>query len=86
MEQKIKAQAASSSFRREDRIREHLEAARQQVESLSKPDSEELSQRAIQARNRASRDKQQRLEQARKELEQLQQTPSGIRKRPDSRQ
>jgi transposase len=69
---KIKAHAASNSFRREDRIREHLELARQQVEAMNDPESEELSQRAIQARNRARREKKQRLEEALQELEQLQ--------------
>lgn len=77
---KIKAQAASSSFRREDRIREHLDLARQQVEAVASSDSEELSQREIQARNRASRDRQQRLQQAIKELEQLQQTRAASEK------
>ncbi len=77
---KIKAQAASSSFRREDRIREHLDLARQQVEAMASPDSEELSQRAIQARNRANRDKQQRLEEAIKELERLQQARAASEK------
>jgi len=70
---KIKAQAASHSFRRQDRIREHLVLARQQVEAMGSPDSEELSQRAIQARHRASRDKQQRLEEAIQQLQRLQQ-------------
>jgi len=69
---KVKAQASGRSFRREDRIRKHLELARQQVEAMGSPDSEELTQQAIRARQRASREKQQRLEQALQELEELQ--------------
>jgi transposase len=69
---KVKAHAGSNSFRREDRIRQHLQLAREQVEAMGSPESEELSQRVIQARKRASREKQQRLEEALKELEQLQ--------------
>lgn len=71
---KVRANAGVSSFRREERIRQHLQLAREQVEAMSGPDSEELSQREIQARRRAKQDKQQRLEQALKELEQLQKT------------
>lgn len=69
---KVKAQAGSRSFRREERILQHLELARQQVEAMGDPQSEELSQRVIQARKRASRERTQRLEDALKELEQLQ--------------
>jgi len=69
---KVRAEAGANSFRREQRIREHLELARQQVVAMNSPESEELSQRQIQARNRASREKQERLEQALKELEQIQ--------------
>jgi transposase len=69
---KIRAQAGAGSFRREERIRQHLQLAREQVEVMSSPESEELSQREIQARKRASREKKQRLEQALKELEQMQ--------------
>lgn len=69
---KIKARAASNSFRREERIGAHLELARQQVEAMGNPESEELSQRVNQARKRASREKKQRLEEALQELEHLQ--------------
>jgi transposase len=70
---KIRAAAGADSFRREERIRQHLELAREQVEAMSGPESEQLSQREIEARKRASREKKQRLEQALKELEQMQQ-------------
>jgi transposase len=71
---KVRAQAGADSFRREQRIREHLELARQQVAAMSSPESEQLSQREILARNRASREKQERLQQALLELEHLQKT------------
>lgn len=69
---KIKAQAGAASFRREQRIREHLEMAREQVNAMERPESEELSQRVIQARKRASSERKQRLQEALQELEQIQ--------------
>ena len=68
---KVKANAGSGTFHREQYLREHLELARQQVEQLGDPNSEELSQRAAKARQRAAREKKQRLELALKELEKL---------------
>jgi transposase len=68
---KIKANAAAGSFHREEHLRQHLELARQQVEQLSDPNSEELSQRVRQARQRAAREQKQKLEQALTELEKL---------------
>jgi transposase len=68
---KIKANVASGTFHREQHLRQHLELARQQVEQLSDPNSEELSQRAAKARQRAEREKKERLELALKELEKL---------------
>jgi transposase len=68
---KVKANAAAGTFRREQRLQEHLELARQQVEQLSDPNSEELSQRAAKARQRSVREKKERLELALKELEKL---------------
>jgi transposase len=65
---KIKAQASRDSFRREDTIREHLKLAQEQVEAMGDPDSEELSQRVIKARQRAIREKKQRLEHALEEV------------------
>jgi len=71
---KIKAHAASKSFHRRKRLHEHLQMARKHVEAMSKPETGELTARVIEARKRASRDQQQRLEEALKELEELQQT------------
>jgi transposase len=73
---KVRANAAANSFRREERIRQHLDLARQQVETMGHPDTEELNQREREARKRASREKKQRLEEALKELERMQKTRS----------
>ena len=69
---KIKAHAASKSFHRRKRLRDHLQMARKHVEAMSKPETADLTARMIEAQKRANRDKQQRLEEALKELEQLQ--------------
>lgn len=71
---KIKAFAADNSFRREATLREHLAKAREQVEQMSDPESEELTQRVAKARERALREKQQRLDSALKQLPQIQAT------------
>jgi transposase len=72
---KIKASASDQSFHRQATLESHLEAARQQVQAMGDPHSEELSARVAQARKRALREKQQRLEQALQEFKQLKQTP-----------
>ena len=75
---KVKAQAGAASFRREERIQQHLAMAREQVEAMGSPESEQLSQRVIRARQRAKQEKKERLERAVKELEELQ------KKRPEA--
>jgi len=67
---KIKACAGADSFRREERLKEHLEAARQQVEAMGDPREEEPSRKRA-ARERALRDRQQRLEQALEEVQKV---------------
>jgi transposase len=68
---KVKACASDKSFHRKATLQDHLRLAREQVEQMGDPESEELSQRVAKARQRALREKQQRLEEALKELEQL---------------
>jgi len=68
---KIRAAASSSSFRREETLREHLKLAEEQIRIMGSPDSEELSQRVLQARQRAAREKKQQLELALKELKKI---------------
>jgi transposase len=69
---KVRAHAAAHSFRREKRIRQHLEWAQKHVEAMGRAESEEWGQRVMQARKRARDEKKQRLEVALKELEQIQ--------------
>src|ERR1700747_2256631 len=71
---KIKASAADKSFRRQATLESHLKEAQQQVEAMGDPHSEQLSQGVAQARKRALREKQERLEQALQELEELKRT------------
>jgi transposase len=72
---KIKALAAKSTFERQDRLQEHLRAARQQVEALKDWTGDE-SARQKAARERAVRERQSRVEQALKELETIEQSSS----------
>src|SRR5437773_9669633 len=79
---KIRAQASGNSFRREDTLRGHLKLAQEQIEAMGSPDSEELSQRVIKAKQRAAREKKQRLEQALEELQKLEQDREEWEKAP----
>lgn len=73
---KVRANAGTSSFHREQRIREHLKAAREQVEAMDSPETEQAHQRMTQARKRSREERKRRLEDALKELEQIQNTKS----------
>jgi transposase len=79
---KIRAQASGNSFRREDTLREHLKLAQAQIEALGSPDSDELSQRVIRAKQRAAQEKKQRLEQALQELKKFEQDRKESEKAP----
>jgi len=86
---KVKALAGDNSFRREERIREHLKAAEEQLkQSPDDSDSEasckeEVSLRAARARERAVREKKERMEHALLELEKIGTTkPRGEKKEP----
>jgi transposase len=68
---KVKACASDKSFHRKATLQDHLRLAREQVEQMGDPESEELSERAAKARQRAIREKQQRLEGALKALEKI---------------
>ena len=72
---RVRASAGKASFRRKSRLEQCLEEAREQVETLAclgEEDAEELSRRQRQARERAARERQQRLEQALKQCDELQ--------------
>jgi len=82
---KVKACASDKSFRRKGTLQRHLQLAREQVEQMGDPRSEELSQRVARARQRAVREKQQRLQQALKELEQIEAARSKSSEKKESR-
>lgn len=70
---KIRANAGIDTFRGEEKLRAHLKAAREQVESLSNPESEPATKRISKARARAVAERCQKLEQAVQEYEKLKQ-------------
>jgi transposase len=61
---KITAQAGPSSFKQEEPIRKHLAAAREHVAAMADPRREEEAPRQAAARERARRERVERLEQA----------------------
>jgi transposase len=67
---RIKACAGADSFRREERLREHLDVARKQIEAMGDPRQEEPTRKRA-AQERALRERQQRLEQALEELQKV---------------
>jgi transposase len=70
---KIKACASADTFRREESLLAHLEAARQQVQALAQEANEEPTRQQA-AQQRAARQRQQRVEQALEQLEEIRQT------------
>jgi transposase len=74
---KIKACAGADSFRREERVAAHLEAARQQVQAMGDPRADETARQAA-ARQRAVRERQSRMEQALEELGKIREAKSSI--------
>lgn len=81
---KIKACAGADSFRREERIRAHLDAARGQVAAMGDPKAE-LSARQRAARQRAQRERTQRLEQALEELRKIRTVKAGSEAKAQAR-
>lgn len=73
---KIKANASRDTFRRGERLRAHLAKAREQVEAMGDPRrTAEVGPRVQAARARAARERAQRLEEAIRELEEVQRLP-----------
>jgi transposase len=68
---KIKASAASDGFRTKERIEEQLKAAREHIEAVDQVSEEETSRRVEKARERAQRERAERLELALAQFEQL---------------
>ena len=71
---KVKASASGKSFHREKTLGAHLQAARERVREMGDPQQEESSPRAA-ARERAARQKVERLEQALEEMAKVQAAP-----------
>lgn len=69
---RIKACAGADSFRREERLKQHLEAARKQVEAMGDPREEEPKRKRA-AQERALSERRQRLEQALEEVQKVHQ-------------
>jgi transposase len=73
---KIQASAGGDTFRREQRIREHLDAARRCVKEMGDPRLDTSARRGA-ARRRAARQREDRLEQALVELEKVRDAKTG---------
>ena len=69
---KIKAQAGADSMRRKPTLEQHLERARQVVKELGNPEDEASSVKRRAAKERAARERVEVLEEAVKQMEQLQ--------------
>jgi transposase len=83
---KVKAYAGGDSFRREGTLRGHLEAARQQVEQMGDPrTAEEMGPRVNKARQRAVRERKERLELALQELEKVREMKRGAEDKKEAR-
>jgi transposase len=82
---KIKACASDKSFHRKATIKDHLRLAREQVEQMGDPHSEELSQRVAKAQQRALREKQERLEEAIRALEEMEASRSEASEKKETR-
>lgn len=68
---RIKASAGRDTFRKEETIREHLTRAQDQVKAMEEASEEEMTPRIKKARERASRERQERLSHALEELEKI---------------
>ena len=82
---KIEALASRRSYRREETIREHLERARRRVGEMGDPRNEETSAKVKQARARARREQQERLENALEELDKLRARKPGEKAKSEAR-
>jgi transposase len=68
---KVRAQAQANTFCKEDRIRQHLDAALQHIRTMGDPKQEPPSDHRGQAKLRAARERVEKLERALKEVEAL---------------
>lgn len=75
---KIRANASSSGFRRKPRVEEFLEQAHEAVEALEAVNEEESTRQVQAARERAARQRRERLESALQEFEKLKEAKSSM--------
>jgi transposase len=68
---KVRAQAQAKSFAKEERIRQHLDAALHHVREIGHSEQDSSADRCTQARVRAGRERVEKLEWALKEIEKL---------------
>jgi transposase len=78
---KIRASASADSFRSGKRIKEKLELAQEHVEAVAAEGEEEASLQMVQARERARRERQERLARALEEWEGLQEEAADAKRR-----
>ena len=74
---KIKAAASSQSFHRETTLRQHLAAAQERVRAMGDPRQEAGDRQRRKARQRAAKQKVERLQHALEELKKVQAAPQG---------
>jgi transposase len=82
---KVKAAASGQSMHREKTLRAHLEAAQQRVQAMGDPREEATDRRRRAARQRAAREKVERLEQALEELQKVQAAPEARKEKAERR-
>jgi transposase len=83
---KVRAYASTDTFRREGRIRAHLELAREQVQGMEDPRiAGEVGPRVAKARERAARERLEKLELALSELEKIRLAKHGVKEKEDAR-
>jgi len=83
---KIGAWASGKSFRREERLAEHLQKAKEQVAALAEAEAEAgVNARQQKARERAARERQERLETAMQEMQKLRQSKQGEEEKEQTR-
>ena len=82
---KVKAAASGQSMHCEPTLRAHLQAAQQRVQAMGDPREEAGDQRRRKARERAAREKVERLEQALEELQKVQAAPEGRQEKSERR-
>ncbi len=68
---KVHAKARANSFTKEERIRQHLDLARQHVQAMGQPDREPPADRRAQTRARAARERLEKLARALQEVQKL---------------